>query len=182
MMDSLTIRNSGWRCVRQRVYIFVVVWACLLSASSGQSQQPASATDSSSQPIAFSHRLHAGDLNIQCVFCHSWARRSAVAGLPAVGTCVGCHRWVKTKSPEMLKVDEYWAKKQPIVWKRIHQMDDYVHFSHRRHVAAGLNCQGCHGSVEKMERVEKIERMTMGWCVSCHEQRSAPLDCSTCHR
>jgi len=134
------------------------------------------------QPIAYSHRLHAGDLQIQCAYCHSGAKRSAMAGVPAVGVCTGCHRWVKDKTPEMKKVDDYERRQQPIFWKRINQLDDYVYFSHKRHVSAGLECQGCHGPVKTMERVQRIEKLTMGWCVTCHEQRRAPLDCSTCHR
>ena len=134
------------------------------------------------QPIAFSHRLHAGDLRIQCVFCHSGARRSAAASVPAVGTCEGCHRWVKNQSAEMKRVSEYARNKQAIFWKRINKLADHVYFSHKRHVTAGLECQGCHGPVEKLERVARIEKLTMGWCVTCHEQRQAPLDCSTCHQ
>lgn len=104
-----------------------------------------------------------------------------MAGVPAVGVCTGCHRWVKDKTPEMKKVDDYAQGKRPILWKRINQLDDYVYFSHKRHVSAGLDCQGCHGSVQTMEQVQPIGKLTMGWCVTCHEQRKAPLDCSTCH-
>lgn len=134
------------------------------------------------QPIAYSHRLHAGDLQIQCVYCHSGARRSVVAGVPAVGACTGCHRWVKNKTAEMKKLEEIAARKSPVVWKRVNEFPDHVYFSHKRHVQAELTCQGCHGPVEKMERVERIPRLTMGWCVECHQQRRAPLDCSTCHQ
>src|SRR5262245_40973969 len=182
------------RPLTRRLRPFSVHFACpmLLAAlavcfaplcASGQQSASAPASEANAdQPIAFSHRLHAGDLQVQCVYCHSGARRSAVAGVPAVGVCTGCHRWVKNKTPEMKKVDEHEQGKQPIFWKRINQLDDYVYFSHKRHVAGGLDCQGCHGPVEKMERVEHIEKLTMGWCVTCHEQRKAPLDCSTCHR
>lgn len=133
------------------------------------------------QPIAYSHRLHAGDLKIQCVYCHSSAPRSASAGMPAVGTCFGCHRLVKVKSEEMQKLDQFWEKKQPIVWNRLHFLEDHVYFSHKRHVRSGLACQGCHGEVEKMQRTSQVAPLTMGWCISCHEQRRAPLECSTCH-
>lgn len=133
------------------------------------------------QPIAYSHRLHAGDLQLPCLHCHSGARRSPAAGLPAVSSCVGCHRWVKNKTPEMKKVDEHASRKQPIFWTRANSMADHVYFTHQRHVAAGLECQTCHGPVEKMERVERIPRLTMGWCVECHKQKQAPLECSTCH-
>jgi hypothetical protein len=152
------------------------------AAESQSKSGAASAASGAQQPIPYSHRLHAGELRIDCVYCHYGARRSAVAGVPAVGVCTGCHRWVKHKTAEMKKVDEYEQKKQPIVWKRINHLDDYVYFSHKRHLTAGLECQGCHGQVEKMDQVQPIEKMTMGWCVTCHEQRNAPLDCSTCHR
>src|SRR5690349_13259984 len=79
--------------------------------------KPASDTANDGQPIAYSHRLHAGDLQIQCVYCHTGVKRSAVAGVPAVGTCTGCHRWVKNKTAEMKKIDDYEQRKQPIFWK-----------------------------------------------------------------
>jgi hypothetical protein len=159
----------------------VVFSAAVLSAQTAPAPAANAGSTSSDQPITYSHKLHAGELQMQCTYCHSGARRSAVAGVPAVNVCTGCHRWVKNKTAEMKKIDEYAQQKRPIVWKRLNEMAEHVYFSHKRHVLGGLECGTCHGPVETMEQAPRIERLTMGWCVECHEQRRAPLECSTCH-
>ncbi|HSP13580.1 MAG TPA: cytochrome c3 family protein [Thermoanaerobaculia bacterium] len=149
------------------------------------------------QPIVFSHRLHAGELNIQCEYCHSGAQRSRHAGTPAASTCMNCHKFISAKRADV-RAEEELAKKehrkprqvtsteinklyvalklqQPIRWNRIHQVPDFVYFDHRPHVAAGLACQKCHGPVETMERVRQIEPMNMGWCVNCHRGRDGTI-------
>ena len=142
------------------------------------------------QPIAFSHRLHAGDMEIACVYCHLSAEVSRYAGIPAVSTCMNCHKRVTmsraaqqqpqpAESPELRKLYDALAldaalapipgrSPKPIAWQRVHQLPDFVYFDHRAHVGAGLACQRCHGPVEGMERVKQFETLSMGWCVNCH--------------
>ena len=145
------------------------------------------------QPIAYSHRLHAGELSIDCQYCHSGAERSSFAGVPAASTCMNCHKFVtaawgavleedklaaaekrparKIVSPELAKL--YAAvgpPEKPIVWNRVHQLPDFVYFDHRPHVYAGVKCQTCHGPVETMDKVRQVESLSMGWCVNCHRQ------------
>jgi hypothetical protein len=134
------------------------------------------------QPIEFSHRVHAGDNQISCLYCHSAAARSTVAGVPPVSTCYECHRLVKLRNPEINKVFQHWENNQPIVWVRIHSLPQHVYFSHKRHVVAGLACQSCHGDVQAADRVSQVASLTMGWCVDCHKERAASLECSTCHK
>lgn len=134
------------------------------------------------QPIAFSHKLHAGDKKIPCQYCHAYARRSPVAGVPSVQTCMGCHSLVAVRKPEIRKVAAYWEQRAPIPWVKIHNLPDFVYFSHKRHIRAGLECQQCHGPVETMERVYQYSSLEMGWCLTCHTQRGAPIDCATCHK
>ena len=76
---------------------------------------------------------------------------------------------------------EYWAQREPIPWIRIHDLPDHVHFTHKRHVLAGVDCQVCHGEVDRMDAAIQTAPLTMGWCVTCHEERKAPKDCLTCH-
>ncbi len=133
------------------------------------------------QPIAFSHRLHAGDFRIACLFCHDGARRSPVAGVPSVQRCIGCHSYITSESSEIQKLKVYWDEKKPIPWTRIHKLPDFTRFNHKRHVAAGVACQNCHGPVETMDRVRQVSPLTMGWCLECHKERKAPIDCLTCH-
>ncbi|PWT81659.1 MAG: cytochrome C [Blastocatellia bacterium] len=141
------------------------------------------------QPIAFSHKLHAGDMQISCVYCHLGAETSRYAGIPAVSTCMNCHKTVTAsaaqqraraaESPELRKLYDALAldKKlapvpgaipKPIAWQRVHQLPDFVYFDHRGHVSAGVGCQNCHGPVDSMDRVRQVETLAMGWCVNCH--------------
>lgn len=120
------------------------------------------------QPIKFPHPVHVQQAKMNCQYCHFSANKSPDPGLPAVGTCMGCHQIVKTQSPEIQKLTKYWTDKKPIPWVRIHRVPKYVHFPHMRHVNAGVTCQSCHGQVQKMPQVFQYASLNMGWCVSCH--------------
>ena len=139
------------------------------------------------QPIPFSHKLHAGDRKIPCEYCHSSARRSFSSGVPSSNTCMGCHKIVRTDRPAIKKLTEAYEKNQPIEWVKVHDIPDFVRFPHKRHVqskeqgGAGLQCQECHGKVEEMEVLEQGAPLQMGWCIGCHKERNAPLDCLACH-
>lgn len=143
------------------------------------------------QPIPFSHKIHAGDRKIPCEYCHSSARRSFSSGIPSVNTCIGCHKIVAGKTEAgkgyVKKVLEHYEKNQPIEWVKVHDLPDFVRFPHKRHIlpkengGAELPCQQCHGPVETMETVEQVAPLQMGWCVGCHKEKKATLDCAACH-
>jgi mono/diheme cytochrome c family protein len=137
------------------------------------------------QPINFSHELHAGTHKIDCQYCHDGARRSKSAVIPAVNTCMNCHRAVEGETDaakkEIGKIyaaagwdpvqKVYTGDTKPIEWVRIHNLPDHVYFNHSQHVVAGgLECQTCHGPVEEMAKVEQFSPLSMGWCVNCHRQ------------
>ena len=147
-------------------------------APTGAAAGPA---DPTAQPIAFSHAHHVGEIGIDCQFCHAYARRGPVAGIPSVQRCAGCHRVVLNEQPEILKLLEYWENEEPIPWVRVHDLPDHVRFTHRPHVRAGVACVDCHGLVERMEAAVQVESLSMGWCVSCHRERDATRDCLACH-
>lgn len=136
------------------------------------------------QPIAFSHKVHAGDNGIDCQYCHTQARRSISAGVPSVNKCVGCHNEVATDRPQIRKVMSYWENKEPILWVKVHDLPDFVHFPHKRHVQADVECQTCHGPVESMEVVSRMAPVKMGECLACHKENQVEhgLDCWTCHK
>lgn len=136
------------------------------------------------QPINFSHKIHAGDNQIPCQYCHIYAERSRVSGVPNVKRCMGCHQIIKTDSPEIQKVASYWDKKEPIPWVKVYNLPDHVYFPHKRHVRAGLDCKNCHGDVASMARIEKVSSLQMGWCLSCHSKKEVKngSDCWTCHK
>jgi len=114
------------------------------------------------QPIAFSHKIHAGDNDIPCQYCHTEARRSPSAGVPSVNKCMGCHNEVATESPLIRQLSEYWENKEPIPWIKVHDLPDFVHFTHKRHVQAGIACQTCHGPVETMDKIAVHSRNNEG--------------------
>lgn len=136
------------------------------------------------QPINFSHKIHAGDNKIPCLYCHVFAERSRVSGVPNVQRCMGCHKVIKTDSPEIQKVAAYWDKQEPIPWVKVHNLPDHVYFPHKRHVRAGVECMNCHGDIASMSRVERVSPLKMGWCLSCHKKRQVNngTDCWTCHK
>ena len=137
------------------------------------------------QPIAFSHKVHAGINQIPCQYCHEYARRSQTAGVPPVQRCVGCHRQVGTQELPLSPVTQAWMNaRQPafaIVWNRVYTLPDFVRFAHRPHIRAGIACQECHGPVETMERIQPTKEINMGFCINCHTERHVSKDCVICH-
>jgi len=134
------------------------------------------------QPISFSHKKHAGDNAIPCLFCHRYAPKSTVAGIPAVADCRACHLFIAQNAPEIKKLMTYWENKEPIPWVRVYGVPDFVYFPHMMHIRAGLNCGTCHGDVATMERITRSVKIKMGWCLNCHRRHKASIDCWTCHK
>lgn len=134
------------------------------------------------QPVAFSHRQHAGERAIDCRFCHRSVDVSPVAGIPDVDLCRACHLFIAADRPETVKLAGYWEKKEPIPWVRLYDVPDHAYFPHMMHRRAGLECRACHGEVEKMELTRRVVPIKMGWCLNCHRKHGASIDCWTCHR
>jgi hypothetical protein len=134
------------------------------------------------QSLAFSHKTHAGANDIHCLFCHRYAPVSPVAGIPAVADCRACHQFISPNAQEIKKLSEYWDKREPIPWVRVYRLPDYVYFPHMMHVRAGVACSFCHGEVAAMERITRSVSLKMGWCLNCHREHKASIDCWTCHK
>jgi hypothetical protein len=181
--------------------VTLAVLATVLSAYSGASSPQGRAP---AQPIAFPHPVHVKDLGMNCLYCHFAADKAPDPGMPAVGTCMGCHNIVGENRPalparpatasqpalparearrsaELAKLTQFARERKPIPWVRIHKVPDYVNFPHMRHVNAGVTCQDCHGPVQDMSTVYQFSSLNMGWCMDCHIQRDVRYDCSTCH-
>ena len=147
----------------------------------------APAADTTIQPIAFPHNIHAGTYKMDCMYCHFSAERSVDAGLPPVATCAGCHRLIPgTAHPqEIQKVLGYANRQEPIPWVRVYKVSDHVHFPHMRHINAGMKCQECHGPVETFGAIEKHDPAwpgdNMGKCIACHVEKGVRRDCAVCH-
>lgn len=133
------------------------------------------------QPVQFTHNKHAGERKIPCQYCHSSARRSSTAGIPPTNTCMGCHKIVGTQLDEIKYITAQYEANKPIPWKKVHDLPDFVRFPHKSHIAAKIDCAECHGAVEEMGTVKQVAPLQMGWCVSCHQEKGASLDCQACH-
>ena len=145
------------------------------------------------QPIPFSHALHAGQYQIDCLYCHSGSERSAAAGVPSVELCMGCHSQFGQDLEGVQILKKFWDEKQTVPWEQIHRLPEHVQFKHNRHVAAGVACQTCHGPVQEMDKVHMTsdtiwwpwllpsKKLEMGWCINCHRENQASQDCLTCH-
>lgn len=120
------------------------------------------------QPVAFSHRQHAGDLRIDCRNCHASAETSAFAGMPSTQTCLSCHSQVFPDMPTLRPVMLSASRNVPLQWSRVTHLPDHVYFDHGVHVTKGVACTACHGDVGTMTRTEKREPLTMRWCLDCH--------------
>jgi len=122
------------------------------------------------QPVPFSHELHAGQLGMDCRYCHSNVEVAAHSNVPPTQTCMNCHSQIKTASLALAPVRESWATGEPIEWVKVHHLADYAHFSHASHVNNGVGCETCHGRIDQMEVVFQAEPLSMGWCLECHRQ------------
>jgi hypothetical protein len=127
------------------------------------------------QPVPYSHALHAGQLGLDCRYCHNTVEQAAHAAIPATQTCMNCHETVHTKSEKLAPVRESWATNQPVEWLKVHDLPDYVYFNHSAHVTRGVGCVSCHGRVDQMEVVYQKEPLSMSWCLQCHRNPEPSL-------
>ncbi len=128
------------------------------------------------QPIKFSHAVHAGQNGTACIYCHSSAPYSKVAGIPPENVCMNCHLIVRNGSRsgqfEISKVTSSYENHKPIEWIKVHNLPDHVFFSHAQHVSAGgVDCTECHGNVKEMNVIKQVSDLSMGWCINCHRTR-----------
>lgn len=138
------------------------------------------------QPVAYSHKLHAGEIGIDCRYCHNTVERGAAAAVPPAATCMNCHAELVKSTLEggpyharLEKVRNSFETGEAIEWVRVHMLPDYAYFNHSAHVGAGVGCASCHGRVDQMIVVEQVKPLSMGWCLDCHrnpEPNLRPLD------
>lgn len=178
--------------VRLPLTLFVVVLSFMLTfyisrpERDGIGYQP-------NQPIAYSHKLHAGQMKIDCQYCHTGVTKGRHALVPSVNICMNCHTVARKKQPEIIKLTKYYEENTPIPWKRIHKVPDYAYFNHSVHVNKGMKCETCHGNIADMEVVAQMKGWTMTACLDCHRNpqeklpyleniNKGPTNCAACHR
>lgn len=182
------VSQSVGRLIRKPIFIAGVGIFLVLILSAGSygiwlTQQPPK------QPIQFNHSLHLG-FGVQCLYCHPGAWKGVSAGIPTQTKCWGCHQQIPVKNEDQQKLKDAVLKNQPIQWVPVFILPDFVFFNHRPHIAAGVNCETCHGELSQMTVAEPRKNINMGWCLHCHRTRAAGnealltklTDCGTCHR
>jgi hypothetical protein len=131
------------------------------------------------QPVPYSHALHAGQLGIDCRYCHTTVETAAFAAIPPTQTCMNCHHAIRKDSPALLPVRESYATGEPVRWVKVHDLPEFAYFDHSAHVRHGVGCVSCHGRIDKMDVVQQAEPLNMLWCLDCHrhpERKLRPLD------
>jgi hypothetical protein len=157
------------------VYLTALIWL-------GFSPKTVDAGYMPKQPVAYSHALHAGELGMDCRYCHNTVEETGHAAIPPTQTCMNCHKMVWTQSPNLMLVRESDSTGKAIEWLKVHDLPDYVYFNHSAHVTRGVGCATCHGRIDLMPEVFQKEPLSMGWCLDCHrapEQHLRPPELVT---
>lgn len=186
------------------IYVVFLWWYGISPAAIRIGYQP-------EQPVPYSHALHAGELGMDCRYCHNTVEKAGHAAVPPAQTCMNCHTGIFPESPNLAPVRESASGGEPVKWVRVNDLPDYVYFNHSAHVNHYVGCESCHGRVDQMKQVYQAKPLTMEWCLGCHnnpepnlrapenitkmgfEESEAvrkdlaknvnpPINCSTCHR
>jgi hypothetical protein len=136
----------------------------------------------SNDTVPFDHVTHAGTYEIPCLGCHVYADKSQTAGLPSARKCMGCHRFVAKDKPGVQVLSALFEKGEAPRWPHVTRLADFIYFSHRMHVRADVACSACHGEVKDMHTVVPARKLTMGFCLECHTDRKATVECIACHQ
>lgn len=179
--------------VRLPITIFVILTSFVITFYASRSERDGVGY-APEQPINYSHKLHAGEMGIDCQYCHVGVEKGRHAMIPPVSTCMNCHSMARKDKPEIKKLIKYYEEGKPIEWKRVHKVPDYAYFNHSVHVNKGIDCASCHGDVRKMEKITQVHAFTMSNCLNCHrdphakmpylseEVKKGPENCNACHR
>jgi len=158
-----TRQIAGFALSGAPLYLVAFVWYGGSPKTTDVGYQP-------EQPVPYSHALHAGEMGMDCRYCHTTVDQAAHAAIPPTQTCMNCHTLVHPTSPKLTPVRESAATGVPVEWVKVHDLPDYVYFNHSAHVTRGVGCVSCHGRVDQMPEVFQHEPLSMGWCLDCHRE------------
>jgi len=169
--------NKVAKCLMVGVPVAIAYGAIVLMA--GTAPETTHVGYAPVQPVPFSHKLHAGKLEMNCLYCHTTVEDSAHAAIPPTQTCINCHSpangngsvdltAVHAGSPKLAEIHKSWADDTPVRWKRVHDLPDFVNFNHSAHVTRGVSCVSCHGRIDEMEVVSQVKTLSMASCLDCH--------------
>ena len=143
--------------------------------------RPVAAQEPRPQPVAFSHKAHAGTLKLKCKMCHANPDPGETMGIAAPSVCMQCHSAIKTDSPDLQKLAAAAKDNRPLTWSRVYWIPSYVNFSHRTHLETGNQCEECHGKVAERDKLAREGNISMGGCMACHQTKKVSIDCGYCH-
>jgi hypothetical protein len=178
-MANIFPKSANWITVKLIVVLACVGSTAALGVTYYATQKYTRVGYQPTQPVPFDHSLHAGQLGIDCRYCHFGVEESNHSNVPTTQVCMTCHKQVLVNSKKLEPVRESWETGEPLEWVRIHQSPDYVYFNHAAHVNSGISCVECHGEIHKMEEVHHAESLSMGFCLECHrhpEKYIRPLE------
>lgn len=168
-MAQIFSRTADTRFRAVIVAIFAIAIGSLLVAGTyARSQYHTEVARTPHQPVPFSHEHHAGELGIDCRYCHTSVETSADAGFPPTHTCMTCHSQIWTNAKMLEPVRESLARDRSIVWARVARVPDYVYFRHDIHIAKGVACAECHGRIDRMPLTYRAKAFSMKFCLECH--------------
>lgn len=150
------------------IYAVVFVWFGLSPKTLNVGYRP-------EQPIPFSHALHAGELKMDCLYCHNTVDEAGHAAIPPTATCMNCHKQIWANTEMLEPVRQSWATGERLQWNRVNDLPDYVFFNHSIHVHKGIGCQTCHGRVDEMPLMVQQHSLQMRWCLECHRDPAAKV-------
>lgn len=160
---------AKWSILGAGLFIVILVTLLDINARGAQNQVGVPIA----QPVPFPHNLHAGELGIDCRYCHTSVETSSFPNLPPTEVCMTCHSQIRVGTPQLAVVQKSWETGVPIQWNKVDRLAGFAYFNHSIHVAGGIGCSTCHGRVDEMPGIWKTQAMSMGWCLQCHKNPAA---------
>jgi hypothetical protein len=162
---------------------FIALFASSAAIALLRASTPSSAVGGE-QPIAFNHRKHVEELQLECSTCHAFPENDLSSGLPRAEDCAMCHSEALGDSAAEAALLALIESGRPIAWKPLFRQPRHVFYSHRSHVEqAEIDCSICHGTIGASESPPlRATPLLMDECLECHERERASVACTACHR
>ncbi len=173
LLNASTTQGTGllFRLLKNHIHLILLLLVCLGLGGKFLWDLEYNTGYTPDQPIPFSHKLHAGDYKMDCLYCHASAEKGPHATIPPMNVCMGCHSVIAVTKDNIKKMTQMYNDGEVMPWVRVHRLPDHVYFNHKWHLNAGVTCQECHGPVETMAVVGQFKRLEMGDCLACHRKR-----------
>ena len=149
-----------------------LLWVCLVYS---RSSYGTGAGVELVQPVPFSHEHHAGQLGIDCRYCHTTVEHAPYAGMPTTQICMNCHSQMWVGSETLAPVRASYRSDKSLRWQQVYNLPGFVYFDHHVHVQNLVGCSSCHGRVDQMPFTRQTPSLLMEWCLDCHRHPERQL-------